>query len=205
MRVSFYNFPSLSLNYKRQFNLQIEPSTDRLIANPVPSISSYQSMALAYLPQPDGVALIQSPDILAMNGQYAKVPMIIGDQEDEGTLFSLNQHNISTTDKLVQYFQGFIFHDTTLAQIQTLVSLYPTTHPPTPPSEPAQPTTSIPIQAPSRHARRPLLHPRPTHLPNPHQHRRPLRPQLVLPRQLRLRHTRTRDLPRLRHPNSIRP
>lgn len=30
--------------------------------------------------------------------------MIIGDQEDEGTLFSLNQYNISTTDQLVQYF-----------------------------------------------------------------------------------------------------
>jgi carboxylesterase type B len=144
MHVSFYNFPSLSLDDKRQFNIQIEPSTDRFIANSVPSISSYQFVTLAYLPQPDGVALIQSPDILAKNGQYAKVPMIIGDQEDEGMLFSLNQYNISTTDQLVQYFQEFVFHDMTLAQIQTLYPSTPTTHPPTPPSEPAQPTTSIP-------------------------------------------------------------
>jgi carboxylesterase type B len=96
-----------------------------LIANSVPSIYSYQSVALAYLPRPDGIALINSPDILAENGQYTKIPMIIGDQEDEGTLFSLNQYNISTTDQLVQYFKDFFFHDATLAQVQTLVSLYP--------------------------------------------------------------------------------
>jgi len=85
-----------------------------LIANSVPSINSYQSVALAYLPRLDGIALIKSPNILAKNGQYTKIPMIIGDQEDEGTLFSLNQYNISTTDRLVQYFKDF-FHDAALA------------------------------------------------------------------------------------------
>jgi carboxylesterase type B len=144
MHVSFYNFPSLSLDYKRQFSLQIEPGTDRLIANSVPSISSYLFVALAYLPQPDGVPLIQSPDILAKNGQYAKVPMIIGDQEDEGTLFSLNQYNISTTDQLVQTSKT---SSSTIRPSHRSKASYPstpTTHPPTPPSEPAQPTTSIP-------------------------------------------------------------
>lgn len=82
-------------------------------------------MALAYLPRPDGMALFQSPDILAKDGQYAKMPMIIDDQEDEGTLFSLNQNNITTTDQLVQYFKDFFFHDATLVKVQTLVSLYP--------------------------------------------------------------------------------
>lgn len=125
MQVSFYNFSSLTLDYKGQFSFQLEPGTDRSIANSVPSINSYQSVALAYLPRPDGVALKKSPDILAKSGKYTKIPMIIGDQEDEGTLFSLNQNNISTTNQLVQYFQDFFFHEATRAQIETLVSLYP--------------------------------------------------------------------------------
>lgn len=68
MQVSFNNFPSLSLNHNRLFNFQLESGTDSLIANSVPSISSYQSVALAYLLRLDGVVLISSLDVLARNG-----------------------------------------------------------------------------------------------------------------------------------------
>ena len=82
-------------------------------------------MALSYLPRPDGKTLTQSPDILAQNGQFAKVPFIIGDQEDEGTLFSLVQSNISTTAQLVTYLKTVFFHDASLATVQSLVDVYP--------------------------------------------------------------------------------
>ena len=59
------------------------------------------------------------------NGQYAKVPFIIGDQEDEGTLFSLSQSNITTTAQLVDYLHTYFFNHATVAQLQTLVNLYP--------------------------------------------------------------------------------
>jgi carboxylesterase type B len=39
---------------------------------------------ISYQPRPDGTVLTASPDVLVKNGQYAKVPFIIGDQEDEG-------------------------------------------------------------------------------------------------------------------------
>ncbi|KAN0113160.1 cholinesterase [Hyaloscypha variabilis] len=91
----------------------------------VPGVFDYQSVALSYLPRPDGVVITQSPDILAQNGQFAKVPFIIGDQEDEGTLFSLAQSNISTTDELVDYLSTVFFHDATVEQIQDLVATYP--------------------------------------------------------------------------------
>ncbi|KAK4990791.1 hypothetical protein LTR50_002327 [Elasticomyces elasticus] len=94
-------------------------------ANSVPGIFGYNSVALSYLPRPDGTVLTQSPEILAQNGQYAKVPFIIGDQEDEGTLFSLTQSNITTTDQLVTYLHDIFFHDATTAQIQALVATYP--------------------------------------------------------------------------------
>jgi triacylglycerol lipase len=94
-------------------------------ANSVPGILSYSSVALSYLPRPDGTALTASPDVLIMEGNYAAVPFIIGDQEDEGTLFALFTSNISTTAELVTYLSSYFFHDATTAQIEALVATYP--------------------------------------------------------------------------------
>ncbi|KIH93242.1 triacylglycerol lipase [Sporothrix brasiliensis 5110] len=93
--------------------------------NSVPGILSYSSVALSYLPRPDGVVLVDSPDVLIRNNKYAAVPMIIGDQEDEGTLFSLFQSNITNTNQLVTYLSDYFFHNATTAQIQALVATYP--------------------------------------------------------------------------------
>jgi carboxylesterase type B len=93
--------------------------------NSVPGILSYNSLALSYLPRPDGTVLTQSPEVLLAEGKYAQVPFIIGDQEDEGTLFALFQSNITTTTDIVEYFGTFYFHDATTAQIQALVDTYP--------------------------------------------------------------------------------
>lgn len=93
-------------------------------ANSVPAILSYTSVALSYLPRPDGKVLTDSADRLVTSKKYAAVPMIIGDQEDEGTLFSLFQSNITTTSKLVSYLNDVFFHDATESQIKSLVSTY---------------------------------------------------------------------------------
>lgn len=93
-------------------------------ANSVPGILSYNSVALSYLPRPDGVVLTESPDVLATAGKYAAVPMIIGDQEDEGTLFSLFQPNITSTSKLVSYLGDLFFHGATDAQLKAFVDTY---------------------------------------------------------------------------------
>jgi carboxylesterase type B len=73
-----------------------------------------------------GVILTESPDILAEQGHFAKIPFIIGDQEDEGTLFSLVQYNISTTADLVNYLKTIFFYDATVQQVQGLVDTYST-------------------------------------------------------------------------------
>lgn len=94
-------------------------------ANSVPGVLSYNSINLAYLPRPDGLVLTDSPETLAANGVFAKIPFIIGDQEDEGTLFALFQTNLSTTADLVDYLSTVLFHDMTVAQIQAVVATYP--------------------------------------------------------------------------------
>jgi hypothetical protein len=56
--------------------------------NKPPFIISYSSLALSYLPRPDGIVLTQSPDQLALNGKFAKVPYIVGDQEGNCIYFN---------------------------------------------------------------------------------------------------------------------
>lgn len=94
-------------------------------ANSVPGFLSYRSVALSYLPRPDGTVLPDSPDVLAASGRYAPVPMIIGDQEDEGTIFALFQSNITTNDELVEYLSTYYFIDATTEQIEALLATYP--------------------------------------------------------------------------------
>lgn len=94
-------------------------------ANSVPGILSYSSVALSYLPRPDGSVITESPDLLVLSGSYAAVPLIIGDQEDEGTLFSLFQANTtSTTSSIVSYLKTVFFHGATRDQITALVATY---------------------------------------------------------------------------------
>jgi carboxylesterase type B len=93
-------------------------------ANSVPAILSYTSVALSYLPRPDGVVLTESPEVLLQDGKYSAVPLIIGDQEDEGTLFALFQGNLTTVDEMIDYLTDIFFHDATRAQIADLVNTY---------------------------------------------------------------------------------
>ncbi|EED14349.1 extracellular lipase, putative [Talaromyces stipitatus ATCC 10500] len=95
-------------------------------ANSVPGILSYNSVALSYLPRPDGTALTDSPEILIKEGKYAPVPFIVGDQEDEGTLFALFQSNLTTTQQVIDYLQSIFFSwDGNQTIVEGLVKIYP--------------------------------------------------------------------------------
>lgn len=94
-------------------------------ANSVPGFLSYRSVALSYVPRPDGTVLPDSPDVLAAAGRYAAVPMIIGDQEDEGTIFALFQSNITTDDELTEYLGTYYFNGASQAQLDGLLATYP--------------------------------------------------------------------------------
>ncbi|TKX18713.1 hypothetical protein C1H76_9503 [Elsinoe australis] len=95
-------------------------------ATSVPNIFSYRSLDLAYLPRPDGSSSFfsTSPDIAITNGAFTKIPIICGDQEDEGTLFSLTTSNISNTAELTTYLQSY-FPVRGASLIPGLVATYP--------------------------------------------------------------------------------
>ncbi|MCJ1232888.1 hypothetical protein MMC14_000842 [Varicellaria rhodocarpa] len=67
-----------------------------------PSVISYSSLNLHYLPRPDTSSTFfsSSPEIAIMAGKYARVPILIGSNEHDGTLFSLLAENLTSTTDL---------------------------------------------------------------------------------------------------------
>ena len=53
--------------------------------NQTPNIFSFMSLELAYQPRTDGIFLTDNAQTLLAKGQFAKVPLVNGDCDDEGT------------------------------------------------------------------------------------------------------------------------
>jgi len=66
----------------------------------------------------------ESPEIAGSAGHFAKVPFILGDQEDEGTLFSLFQQNLTTPELLTNYIKSY-FPEAKPGVVEAYVQLYP--------------------------------------------------------------------------------
>lgn len=96
-------------------------------ANSVPGLLSYTSVSLSYLPRPDGTALTDSPDKLVAAGKYTKTPFIVGDQEDEGTLFGLFTPNLTTTQDVTNYLSTVFFPTADKKVLSGLVATYQNT------------------------------------------------------------------------------
>ncbi|VDC05628.1 unnamed protein product [Peniophora sp. CBMAI 1063] len=93
--------------------------------NQGPNIFAYQSLDEAYLPRVDGDFLTDNPQKLVQRGKIANVPFITGDCDDEGTLFSLSNSNITTEDELKEYILTYYAPGATDAEIKALLAAYP--------------------------------------------------------------------------------
>lgn len=103
---------------------EVDFSTFLNAVSSAPSLLSYNSIALSYLPRPDGTSLPDSPEVLLAAGKFAPVPVIIGNMEDEGSLFSLFQANLTTTKGLVEYLKTLYFQGASEAKLTELVGTY---------------------------------------------------------------------------------
>jgi carboxylesterase type B len=103
-------------------------SSDAFVAamSSVPGTSGYRSIDLEYLPRPDPHDRFFSlPTYSALGkGAYAKVPYISGNQEDEGTLFSLSQSNVTTNAALIDYMSSW-FPIASKQTVADFVGTYP--------------------------------------------------------------------------------
>lgn len=87
---------------------------------------SYTSLSLSFMPRPDGKFMTKSPQLLLKEKKYAQVPFIIGHQEDEGTLFSMFNSNISSsTDLLTTYYNDIFYPKAPREKVADVVQTYP--------------------------------------------------------------------------------
>ncbi|KAK6836525.1 alpha/beta-hydrolase [Apiospora arundinis] len=92
----------------------------------LPTFTGYQSIALRFMPRPDGKTMTMSPEKLIQEGKFTKIPVIIGDEEDEGTLWSLMQANLTTKDDVADYLKTYFFHHATEQDMDEYVGTYRT-------------------------------------------------------------------------------
>ncbi|KAF8527688.1 carotenoid ester lipase precursor [Gautieria morchelliformis] len=91
----------------------------------IPNYASFQSLNLAWRPYVDGVLFTESPMVSISQGAYARVPLVAGNVDDEGTLFSLSSLNLTTDDEAADYLHSNYLPTATDAQFQTVSDLYP--------------------------------------------------------------------------------
>jgi len=89
-----------------------------------PSIIDFAGMHLPFLPRVDGSFISDQPQHLALKGAFAKVPIVTGDQFDEGTVLTLGTFNVTTTAGVDSYIQT-IFPGTTEAVRQGILKNWP--------------------------------------------------------------------------------
>ncbi|KII93361.1 hypothetical protein PLICRDRAFT_100054 [Plicaturopsis crispa FD-325 SS-3] len=94
--------------------------------NKSPSISSYQqSLILAWLPRADGIFLKDDIQALVASGSVARIPIVNGNCDDEGTLFSLSSLNVTTSDELKTYISSTILPSINESTVDRVLQLYP--------------------------------------------------------------------------------
>lgn len=93
--------------------------------NATPMIFAYQSLNLAWLPRVDGIFLTEPPYNLVAAGQVSNVPFVTGDCDDEGTLFSLSNLNVTTDAEFSAYTKATYLPQGTAAQIAAIAAAYP--------------------------------------------------------------------------------
>lgn len=98
---------------------------DVACADALPNILSVRSVSLPFLPRMDGDFIPALPQELTRSGRYAKVPIVNGDQYDEGTILTLGALNITTDAQVKTWLKTNWFPRASDAQIDGLMAQYP--------------------------------------------------------------------------------
>ncbi|KAJ3801933.1 Alpha/Beta hydrolase protein [Lentinula aff. detonsa] len=103
----------------------VDYSVLKAAVDATPGIFAYQALNLAWLPRADGVFLPDDPQKLVQQGQVAAIPIVNGDCDDEGTLFSLSSLNDTTQSDLATYVQTVFLPDISDSDLAELLTQYP--------------------------------------------------------------------------------
>ncbi|KAH9476605.1 Lipase 4 [Psilocybe cubensis] len=90
------------------------------------SLSSFSSLIIPWQPTVDGDFIKRDPQVSIQKGLYAKVPFITGDCDDEGTLFSQSNTNITTNEEFLSYMKNIYFRGlVSEEQLAEVAAAYP--------------------------------------------------------------------------------
>ncbi|KAJ7441726.1 Alpha/Beta hydrolase protein [Mycena latifolia] len=100
---------------------------DSLMAtvNKTPDIFSYGGLEFFWRPRIDGDVIMDDPLVSVARGLYAKIPIMTGDCDDEGTVFSLPEANITTDAEFLDYIHSKFLPASSQEEIAQIGLLYP--------------------------------------------------------------------------------
>ncbi|KAF8272598.1 carotenoid ester lipase precursor [Lactarius quietus] len=93
--------------------------------NEISTVFSYSSLSLAFQPYADGVLLADNPQKLVRGGKVANIPIVLGEVDDEGTLFSFSQTNVTSDADLRAYLTQYFMINVTSVELDKVLELYP--------------------------------------------------------------------------------
>ncbi|KAJ7290173.1 Alpha/Beta hydrolase protein [Mycena rebaudengoi] len=93
--------------------------------NKTTNIFSFSSMSNIWHPRVDGEVIVRNPLISVSEGLHSKIPIMMGNSDDEGTVFSFGNDNITTNAEFLTYIQSNYLPHSTPAQIARVGDLYP--------------------------------------------------------------------------------
>lgn len=104
-------------------------SFDKFVSamNSLPNFMTRRSNDLAYLPRPDlsDSFFSVSPEVAIADGRFARVPVIMGNQQDEATVFSVDKGDlVNSTETLIDYMASWL-PETDRSLVADLVKTYP--------------------------------------------------------------------------------
>ncbi|KAL8278121.1 hypothetical protein RQP46_009445 [Phenoliferia psychrophenolica] len=89
------------------------------------SVFGFGALRFVYAPGTDYNFFQDDPQQLLLKGQYAKVPAVNEDVDDEGTLFSLMQSNITTEAEFLGYLKQVYLPLATDSELASVAAAYP--------------------------------------------------------------------------------
>ncbi|KAI0156831.1 Alpha/Beta hydrolase protein [Xylariaceae sp. FL1272] len=98
------------------------------VTDVVPSLFTYTGVVIAFPPRPDPSDSFfpLSPEAAIRQGKIARVPIITGNQADEGALFAITLYNGTTTDKFVNGNLNYTYPSAPVSVLTNFVNTYST-------------------------------------------------------------------------------
>ncbi|KAI0752323.1 carotenoid ester lipase [Daedaleopsis nitida] len=102
-------------------------SADALTAamDKVSALNAFKQINGPWIPRADGVFVAEPPDRVLLTGKVARIPIVIGNDRDEGTAFSFPTLNLTTDLEFLDYLNSNFYVNTSRQAVAKLLDLYP--------------------------------------------------------------------------------